>query len=350
MARPLSSSDPPTTDSTGEILENSLSQEFTVENVLAALPAFPKGAPQQRAKRAAEALVKAQNYSRQMALQQILALQAELNFHRNVYNLQVKYTEAVFDGIKQAYHKFQDNVAMVLCSPLQGKYMSGHSSINKIPSLNVFSSYMKLKTEASEAALRDFLTAFKNNAEQIQYAVETLTPPMNQQHEVQLPMYCLMYFEGDEALSRFGREFFLSLERSLIACGQQRDKAASEMETLQTELDWALETLQNLKEQKVKKAGASQRFSKHEEGRTQGTEASGFDALSEKKAEPASVCRFPLPKESLRPKSPPAVEKQFNSSSKQKLEHSGGLAVHQKRKVLHRSKSMKATERPPWQD
>lgn len=54
-----------------EILENSLSQEFTVENVLATLPAFPKGAPQQRAKRAAEALVKAQNYSRQMAMQQV---------------------------------------------------------------------------------------------------------------------------------------------------------------------------------------------------------------------------------------------------------------------------------------
>lgn len=48
-----------------------MSQEFTVENVLATLPAFPKGAPQQRAKRAAEALVKAQNYSRQMALQQV---------------------------------------------------------------------------------------------------------------------------------------------------------------------------------------------------------------------------------------------------------------------------------------
>lgn len=42
-----------------------------MENVLATLPAFPKGAPQQRAKRAVEALVKAQNYSRQMAMQQV---------------------------------------------------------------------------------------------------------------------------------------------------------------------------------------------------------------------------------------------------------------------------------------
>lgn len=54
-----------------DILENSLSQEFTVENVLSILPAFPKGAPQQRAKRAVDALVKAQNYSRQMSMQQV---------------------------------------------------------------------------------------------------------------------------------------------------------------------------------------------------------------------------------------------------------------------------------------
>lgn len=52
-------------------IECSMSQEFTVENVLAALPAFPKGAPQQRAKRAAEALVKAANYSKLMAMQQV---------------------------------------------------------------------------------------------------------------------------------------------------------------------------------------------------------------------------------------------------------------------------------------
>ncbi|XP_053149817.1 uncharacterized protein LOC128344194 isoform X2 [Hemicordylus capensis] len=304
-----------------EILENSLSQELSVENVLAALPAFPKGAPQQRAKRAAEALVKAQNYSRQMAMQQILALQAELNFHRNVYNLQVKYTEAVFDGIKQAYHKFQDNVVMVLCSPLQ----------------DVFSSYIKLKTEASEAALRDFLSAFRNNAEQIQYAVETLSPPMNQQQE------------GDEALSSFGREFFLSLERSLKDCGEQRDKAASAIEFLQTEVDQALETLQNLREPKVKRS--SQHIPKHEEGRTQKTEASALDILPPKKSEPDSAARFSLQREKLLSKPTSIIDKEtLNPSSKQKLESYDGVTVQRKGKFLHRSKSMKATERPPWQD
>ncbi|XP_044877186.1 uncharacterized protein LOC123372784 isoform X3 [Mauremys mutica] len=172
----------------------------------------------------------------------IHALQAELNFHRSIYNLQVKYTEAVFEGIKQAYHTFQENVVSVLCSPLQ----------------DVLSSYINLKAEASEVALRDFLTAFKNNAEQIQNTVDTLTPSKNQHHE------------GDEALSRFGKEFFLSLEHSLKDCGEQRDKAASEMETLQTELALAFENLQSLrKERKEKKAESIPHFTKSEGGRVQ---------------------------------------------------------------------------------
>ncbi|KAM6473317.1 uncharacterized protein PHA67_006160 isoform 1-T1 [Liasis olivaceus] len=300
-----------------DILENSLSQEFTVENVLATLPAFPKGAPQQRAKRAVDALVKAQNYSRQMSMQQILALQAELNFHRNLYNLQVKYIEAVFEGIKQAYHTFQDNVAMVLCSPLQ----------------DVFSSYAKLKTGASEDALRDFLTVFKNNAEQIQYAIETLTPSASQQQE------------GDEALSRFGKEFFLSLERSLRACGEQRDKAASEMGILQMELDQALEKLRNLREQKIKKSGTIQYFPNHEE-----TETSCLNVVSQK-SEPNSTSKFPPTRLDLLLKQASVVEREpTNLLSKQKLGNSDDIIIQQKGKVLHRSKSMKATERAPWQD
>ncbi|XP_068103589.1 uncharacterized protein [Hyperolius riggenbachi] len=148
-------------------IEGSVSQEFTAENVLAALPAFPKGAPQQRAKRAAEALVKAANYSRLMAMQQIHALEAELEFHRGIYNLQVQYTQALFQGIKQAYHNFQENVVAVVCSPLK----------------DILSSYDDLKNEASETALRNFLTIFKNNVEQIQDAVDILTPSKTQQHE-----------------------------------------------------------------------------------------------------------------------------------------------------------------------
>ncbi|XP_013911748.1 PREDICTED: uncharacterized protein LOC106540955 [Thamnophis sirtalis] len=301
-----------------DVLENSLSQEFTVENVLATLPAFPKGGPQQRAKRAVDAFVKAQNYSRQMSMQQILALQAELNFHRNLYNLQVQYIEAVFDGIKQAYHTFQDNVAMVLCSPLQ----------------DVFSSYTKLKTGASEDALRDFLTAFKNNAEQIQYAIETLTPSVSQQRE------------GDEALSKFGKEFFLSLEQSLKVCGEQRDKAANEMGVLQMELDQALEKLRNLREQKMKKSGTNQHFPNYEEIST----TSCLNVVSQK-SEPHFPSNFPPTRRNTLLKQTSLAEKEAtNLLPKQRLGNSDDTVIQQKGKTLHRSKSMKATERAAWQD
>ncbi|XP_039196332.1 uncharacterized protein LOC120306709 isoform X2 [Crotalus tigris] len=301
-----------------DVLENSLSQEFTLENVLSILPAFPKGTPQQRAKRAVDALVKAQNYSRQMSMQQILALQAELNFHRKLYTLQVKYIEAVFDGIKQAYHTFQDNVALVLCSPLQ----------------DVFSSYTKLKTGASEDALRDFLIAFKNNAEQIQYAIETLVPSASQQRE------------GDEALSRFGKEFFLSLEQSLKACGEQRDKAANEMGILQMELDQALEKLRNLREQKMKKTGTIQHFLNHEEIST----TSCLNVVSQK-SEPNSPCNFPPTRLDPLLKQASVAEKEpTNLLPKQRLGSSDDTVIQQKGKALHRSKSMKATERAAWQD
>ncbi|KYO48748.1 uncharacterized protein LOC102560227 isoform X1 [Alligator mississippiensis] len=305
-------------------LENSLIQELTVENVLAALPAFPKGAPQQRAKRAAEALVKATNYSKLIAMQQIKALQAELDFHRSIYSLQVKYTEAVFEGIKQAYHTFQENVVTVLCSPLQ----------------DVLSSYINLKAEASEATLRDFLTVFKNNAEQIQDAVDTLTPSKNQHHD------------GDEALSRFGKEFFLSLEHSLKGCGEQRDKAAGEIEALQAELDQALENLRSLrKEWKEKKIEPGIHCAKSAGDSVEAAVASGFYRILKDKPRSDST-PLPIPqRKSLLPKSGSVVaEASINSASKLQQMSLEGSAFHHRRKSLHRSKSVKTTVRPPWQD
>ncbi|KAG8456348.1 hypothetical protein GDO86_002217 [Hymenochirus boettgeri] len=214
-------------------LDSAVNQEFTVDNVLAVMPALPKGAPQQRAKRAAEALVKAANYSRLMAMQQIHALEAELDFHRSIYSLQIQYIEAVFQGIKKAYHNFQENVASVVCSPLK----------------EILTSYTDLKKEASETCLKNFLTNFKSNVEELQDAVDILTPSTRQQHE------------GDEALSKLGKEFFLSLEHSLKTCGEQRDKAAWEIENLKNELEQSLESMNNLKKGCKERGSLSKNYS-----------------------------------------------------------------------------------------
>ncbi|XP_068941545.1 uncharacterized protein [Petaurus breviceps papuanus] len=166
---------------------------------------------------------------------EINALQAEVNFHRSIYNLQIKYTKAVFDGIKQAYHSFLANVDGVLCSPLR----------------DVLSSYINLTSEPSDTAFKNFLAVLRNNAEQIQEAVDTLTPSENLQDE------------GDEVLSKFGREFFLSLEQSLKDCGEQRDKAAREVEVLRIELEQAVAELQSLRrERREKGMEPPSRFSK----------------------------------------------------------------------------------------
>ncbi|XP_068103583.1 uncharacterized protein [Hyperolius riggenbachi] len=295
-------------------IEGSVSQEFTAENVLAALPAFPKGAPQQRAKRAAEALVKAANYSRLMAMQQIHALEAELEFHRGIYNLQVQYTQALFQGIKQAYHNFQENVVAVVCSPLK----------------DILSSYDDLKNEASETALRNFLTIFKNNVEQIQDAVDILTPSKTQQHE------------GEEAFSKMGQEFFISLDNSVKKCGEERDRSVFEIERLKQEINQALEALKSLKmEKKQKRSSSNDQSSKSEGESTDGRGQPTVNYTQEIAESTPQLFAF-------RRKNSLTTPNEKETSERQSLQQSqnSGSARHRS-KSLQRSKSVKI--RPSWQ-
>nr|XP_015220725.1 PREDICTED: uncharacterized protein LOC107079619 isoform X2 [Lepisosteus oculatus] len=304
--------------------EQRVSQGLTAENVLSVLPAFPKGAPQQRARRAAEALVKAANYSRLMAVQQVEALQAELEFHRSLYNLQVKYTESLIQGIRQAYRAFQDNVAESLCAPLQ----------------DVLSCYTVLKSTASEAALRDFLTAFKTNSEQIQEAVEALKPSKN---------------EGDEALSRYGKEFFHSVEQLLKDCGEQRDRASSELSILKTEYTQALESLQSFKkERKEKNAGPSQNTETAEAMSSEWLERGSQSKNKEDEERAAPALKPPSvaleqPKLNTLKKASPvdlATPECGDSQQSQPLQRPFN---HKRGKSPHRSKSMKAQSRSSLQ-
>ncbi|KAM5192035.1 uncharacterized protein ACMZJ9_005200 [Mantella aurantiaca] len=293
-------------------IECSLSQEFTVENVLASLPAFPKGAPQQRAKRAAEALVKAANYSRLMAMQQIVALEAELEFHRGIYNLQVQYTQSLFQGIKQAYHNFQENVVAVVCSPLK----------------DVLSSYNDLKSEASETALRNFLTIFKNNVEQIQDAVDILTPSKTQQRE------------GEEAFSKMGQEFFTSLDISIKKCGEERDRSVFEIERLKQEMNQAIEAIRSLKMERKQKGSSSNDPSAKSEGES--TERRGPPPV--RYTQESSVITAPL--SALRRENSLMIPNEKEKSERQSLhQHSG--PSRQRSKSLQRSKSVKM--QPSWQ-
>ncbi|XP_077318471.1 uncharacterized protein LOC143940699 [Lithobates pipiens] len=295
-------------------IECCLSQEFTVENVLAALPAFPKGAPQQRAKRAAEALVKAANYSRLMAMQQIFALEAELEFHRGIYNLQVQYTQSLFQGIKQAYHNFQENVVAVVCSPLK----------------DVLSSYNDLKSEASETALRNFLTIFKNNVEQIQDAVDILTPSKTQRRE------------GEEAFSKLGQEFFTSLDNSIKKCGEQRDRSVFEIERLKQEMNQALDAVRSLKMERKQKGSSSNDQSAKSEG--ENTDGRGQAPVSYTQETGDITSQVAA----LRRKNSLAIPNEKETSERQSLQQSQNSgSARQRSKSLQRSKSVKM--QPSWQ-
>ncbi|XP_069820763.1 uncharacterized protein [Dendropsophus ebraccatus] len=295
-------------------IECSVSQEFTVENVLAVLPAFPKGAPQQRAKRAAEALVKAANYSRLMAMQQIHALEAELDFHRGIYNLQVQYTQALFQGIKQAYHNFQENVVAVVCSPLK----------------DVLASYADLKTEASESSLRNFLTTFKNNAEQIQDAVDTLTPSTTQQHE------------GEEAFSKLGKEFFISLDNSIENCREERDRSIFEIEKLRQELNLAVDAIKTLKmERRHKGSSSNDQSSKSESESADGNTQASVERTQNVAQITSQLFAFGT-KNSL---TSPTREKEIPDSQPQ--QNPSSSTVRHRSKSLQRSKSVRM--RPSWQ-
>ncbi|XP_063820128.1 uncharacterized protein LOC135061454 isoform X1 [Pseudophryne corroboree] len=295
-------------------MECSVSQEFTVENVLAALPAFPRGAPQQRAKRAAEALVKAANYSKLMAMQQNQALEAELDFHRGLYSLQVQYTQALFQGIKQAYHHFQENVVAVVCSPLK----------------DVLSSYADLKTEASETALRNFLTIFKNNVEQIQDAVDTLTPSNTQQNE------------GEEAFSKLGKEFLISLDNSLKKCGEIRDQSVFEIEKSKQELNQALDTIKSLKLERKKKNSSNDQSSKSEGESTDGKVQPTVDPTQEISNMTSQLFAFGRKNSLTSPN-----KEQESSERPSLLQDQKSGSVRQRSKSLQRSKSVKM--RSSWQ-
>ncbi|KAL6465423.1 hypothetical protein MHYP_G00255560 [Metynnis hypsauchen] len=193
--------------------------ELEVENILATLPAFPRGAPLQRARRSAQALSRAANYSLLMAQQQVQALETELEFHRSLYSLQVRTIEELVQGIRQAYQTFQENISLSLCAPMQ----------------DVLSCYEDLRGSASEAALRRFLSAFKSSSAQIREAVEALGPSKSQ---------------GDEALAQYGRDFLQAVEELLKDCAENREKAANQLHTLQQEHQQAIRTLHSLRAQR----------------------------------------------------------------------------------------------------
>ncbi|XP_053085125.1 uncharacterized protein LOC113536957 isoform X1 [Pangasianodon hypophthalmus] len=296
-------------------------QELEVENILATLPAFPRGAPLQRARRAAQALSRAANYSVLMAQQQVKALEAELDFHRSLYSLQVRTIEELIQGIRQAYQAFQENISRSLCVPLQ----------------DVLSCYEDLRSTASEAALHRFLSAFKSNLAQIREAVDAFGPSKS---------------EGDEALAQYGHDFLHTVEKLLKECTENREKAASQLHSLQQEQQQAVQTLHVLRAQRKEVSTEKAQLQSACSGNAQCESPAAQSGSAEKsRTAPKEPSTTPAEQRNRVIRRALSVHASRNSSSQERgvNQRPGREEDGLKRRSSFRSKSRKTADRPDWQ-
>ncbi|KAG7318420.1 hypothetical protein KOW79_018175 [Hemibagrus wyckioides] len=302
--------------------EQRVIQELEVENILAALPAFPRGAPLQRARRAAQALSRAANYSVLMAQQQVEALKAELDFHRSLYSLQVRTIEELVQGIRQAYQAFQENISQSLCVPLQ----------------DVLSSYEDLRSTASEAALHRFLSAFKSNLAQIREAVDAFGPSKS---------------EGDEALAQYGHDFLHTVEKLLKECTEKREKAASQLHSLQQEQQQAVQTLHVLQAQRkeVSKEKAQLQAAHPGNAPETGSPAARSGSAGKSTVAPKDPSTTEAEQRNRMIRRTLSVHVPRSSSSQERgvSQRPGREEDGLKRRGSFRSKSRKTVDRPEWQ-
>ncbi|EDO45626.1 predicted protein [Nematostella vectensis] len=148
-----------------------------------------------------DALLKAVSYNRHMLAIEVKVLKEELAFHQQVYDLQVDYSDSLLDAVRSAYRQFEQSTLEMLCQPLDG----------------ILDSYEHLKSTTSEEALRDFLTAFKDNSDKLSDAIECLKAHGSQEQG------------SDDALSQFGNHFLASLCKLTKQCTKRRDELMAEL-------------------------------------------------------------------------------------------------------------------------
>ncbi|KAK3594342.1 hypothetical protein CHS0354_026219 [Potamilus streckersoni] len=204
-------------------LKKAALKEVSIERVLKCLPGITKSKGGETRK-VISALVKAYNYKNHLMSNQVSVLKDELKFHKTVYNLQIQYSESLFEAIKEGYSRFEESTNEAIVRPLK----------------DILKAYIQLNSSASEEALRDFLTKFKDNAAQLQDIVDNLGFPADSK-------------EGGSLLSSYGEEFFQSLDNLVYDCQTRREKEAERIEELQTQHSQLVKELQDLLEEQESK-------------------------------------------------------------------------------------------------
>ncbi|XP_032218009.2 uncharacterized protein LOC5517612 [Nematostella vectensis] len=182
-------------------LKKKIRSDFTLENIMAHMPQGLSRKREQEIHSVVDALLKAVSYNRHMLAIEVKVLKEELAFHQQVYDLQVDYSDSLLDAVRSAYRQFEQSTLEMLCQPLDG----------------ILNSYEHLKSTTSEEALRDFLTAFKDNSDKLSDAIECLKAHGSQEQG------------SDDALSRFGNHFLASLCKLTKQCTKRRDELMAEL-------------------------------------------------------------------------------------------------------------------------
>lgn len=200
-------------------------KEITAERVLGCIPTRSR-ARSEDLNQLIQALVKAYNYKVYMLQSQTKCLREEVKYHQQVYNLQLKYTESLFQAIREAYSSFEATSNDLIVKPLNV----------------VLEAFIELSQSASEESLKSFIQTFKNQAPQLNNIVETLQ--VKEENES----------DGSKVLSQYGEEFFQALEKLVRFEQSRRDKEVSRVEEIKNEqarLDQELRDLLEEQEYKV---------------------------------------------------------------------------------------------------
>ncbi|XP_076104870.1 uncharacterized protein LOC143073320 [Mytilus galloprovincialis] len=194
-------------------LKRSAIKDLTCDQVMKSLPVLPKTKVKE-VQSVIDAMLKAVNYKNSMTNYEIKSLKEDLKFHKSVYDLQLEYIQSLFDAVKGGYQKFEESTKDVIITPLK----------------DVLKTYDDLKDTASEKALKEFLSCFKQNSEKLENAVEQLSESD----------------DGSEALTQFGEDFFYSLDKLVSKCQRNRDKNVKQRTDLKEEQEQLEQELRNL--------------------------------------------------------------------------------------------------------
>ncbi|WAR00269.1 hypothetical protein MAR_024641, partial [Mya arenaria] len=148
------------------------------------------------------------------------ALKGEVKYHKKVYNLQLKYTESLFQAIREAYSGFEAMSNEVIVKPLK----------------DVLEAFVDLSQSASEEALRCFMKTFRDKVPQLSDVIETLSVKEEES-------------EGSKMLSQYGDEFFRVLEKIMHEQQCKRDREAEKVDHVRQEQDRLDTNLREILEQ-----------------------------------------------------------------------------------------------------